>query len=63
MVNVEISLKEVIGLAEINSLTKEKFKELLDKFSRSDFINYILDSVSLELPSEETPNNEDDVHL
>lgn len=43
MVKTDISLKDIKELYESGLRTKEKFKELLNNFSKEDFINYMVE--------------------
>lgn len=51
MVTVDLDIKQVVGLADSNSLTKDQLKDYLDKFKKEDFIAYL---VELMFPKEES---------
>lgn len=42
MVKLDLSIKEVVGLADINSISKEKYKDLLNQFEKEDLVTHLL---------------------
>jgi len=42
MVTFDLKIIELIGLASMGNITKEKLKEYLDKFSKEEIIDYIV---------------------
>lgn len=59
MVNIDLDIKGLIGLADSGSIKKEKLKEYLEKFDKKDFINYIMD----DLVEEETDDTDEDIDI
>ena len=45
MVKIDLGIKELIGLAELNSISKNKLKDYLDEFNKDVIINYLASSV------------------
>lgn len=54
MVSIDLDLKGLVGLYEMGSLSKEKLKAYLDKFTKEDLITYILDQNQQENLEEES---------
>ena len=49
MVNVELDLKGIIGLAISDAIDKKQLKEYLEKFDKKDFIKHIIEESIIEV--------------
>ena len=61
MVQVDLNLKDIVGLAELNSIDEKTLRSYLEKFTKEDFINYIISNSIPEDIQEDIAEADDDI--
>ena len=60
MVKVEIGIKELLGLYNIDSITKEELKEHLENFTKDNLIESIVEANTISAEEENAEEGDED---